>query len=75
MMVDTALLDYLAEVEAMMRCGRDMQRHALRLRHPLPEPERNGALGDIRRVAKTLKLRCEALTGAAFQVLDAVNQL
>jgi hypothetical protein len=61
--LDVALLDVLAQAEAMMRCGREIQRKIVTLRGgdgPVTPAKRSAAVAKICSVAAEMKDECHA---------------
>lgn len=71
-LLDVELLDVFAEIEAMLRCGREVQRDALRVRG-LPTPtsaaQRLDAARSIRKHLANMTEQCQALA-AVLRDLD-----
>jgi hypothetical protein len=64
-LLDVELLDVFAEIEAMLRCGREVQRDALRIRGlptPVSASQRLDAARSIRRHLADMTQQCQALT-------------
>src|SRR5919204_6217508 len=65
-LVDVQLLDVLAQVEAVLRHGREIQRDALRVRgvpHDLNADQRRAAGTALRRRAEQMDKDCDVLSG------------
>lgn len=65
-LLDVELLDVFAEIEAMLRCGREVQRDALRVRglpNPVSASQRLDAARSIRKHLADMTQQCQALTG------------
>jgi hypothetical protein len=71
--LDVELLDVLAQVEALLRLGREVQREALRVRgvpHAVTSAQRQAAGAEIQRYVREMKKECRAL-GEVLRDLQA----
>ena len=76
--LDVQLLDVLAQVEAVLRHGREIQREALRVRGvPQPvNPEQRLAAGNaLRRRVDQMDKECDALCGVVKDLCASAQQL
>jgi hypothetical protein len=77
-LLDVELLDVFAQIEALLRCGREVQREALRVRG-LPEPvsasQRLAAGRAIRRHLTEMKQQCGGLGDILGDLQDAAAEL
>lgn len=76
--LDLALLDVLAQAEAMMRCGREIQRKIITLRGgdgPLTLEKRSAAVTKIRKAATEMKTECHATAPLVDEVVQAATEL
>src|SRR5215216_2452848 len=76
--LDVELLDVLAEIEALLRQGREVQREALRVRgvpHPVTSAQRQTAGGEIQRRVRDMRKECHALDEVLQDLETAANTL
>ena len=62
--LDVELLDVLAQIEALLRHGREIQREALRVRgvpHSVTTAQRQAAAAEIQRRISEMRKECRAL--------------
>ena len=77
-MVDVQLLDVLAQVEAVLRHGREIQREALRVRGvpaPVERAQRRDAAAAIRDRVDQLQADCTTLCRVVEELHAAAQQL
>jgi hypothetical protein len=76
--VDVGLLDVFAQIEALLRCGRETQRDALRVRG-LPDPvtpaQRLAAGKSMRNHVTDMIDQCRALTDVLHELQNTVGEL
>lgn len=74
---DVRLLDLFAEVEAILRGGRELQRDALRVRDiaPTNRTERRAAARRIQKRVGQLRKECLSLCGVASGLANAADEL
>jgi hypothetical protein len=76
--LDVRLLDLLAEVEAMLRSARDVQRNAIRMRgtsDPITARQRRALANRIRQSVTTIDRESSTLRTVARQVVQAAADL
>jgi hypothetical protein len=76
--LDLALLDVLAQAEAMMRRGREIQRKIVTLRGgdgPLTPEKRSAAVTKIRSAAAEMKAECHETAPLVDEVVQAAIEL
>ena len=76
--LDVRLLDLFAQVEAMLRYARDIQRYAIPLRGtsaPLSPRRRRALSAKIRAAVRRINRESNVLKSVVEQVLAAVNDL
>ena len=75
---DVELLDVFAEIEAMLRCGREVQREALRSRglpHPVSALQRLEASRSIRNHLIDMMDQCRGLGDVLSELQETAAQL
>jgi hypothetical protein len=77
-LLDVELLDVFAEIEAMLRCGREVQRDALRVRglpNPVSPSQRLEASRSIRKHLADMMEQCQALADVLRDLDDTAAEL
>jgi hypothetical protein len=77
-LLDVELMDVFAEIEAMLRCGREVQRDALRIRglpHPVSVAQRLEAGRSIRNHLRNMIDECRGLADVLRQLQRTAAEL
>lgn len=77
-LLDVELLDAFAQIEALLRCGREVQREALRVRGlpvPVSVTDRLAAGRAIREHLDDMTAKCRALVEVLGELQDTAAQL
>jgi len=78
-LVDVELLDVLAQIEALLRSGRELQRELLRIRgvprsSPTPKQRKQSA-SRVRALVRVMATDARALTGVVGQLRRSADRL
>jgi hypothetical protein len=76
--LDVQLLDVFAQIEALLRLGREVQRHALRVRgvpEPVSAPQRKAAGQRIRAHVGEMANECRTLADILRELEDTAAEL
>jgi hypothetical protein len=76
-LMDVRLLDVFAQLEAISRCARDVQRGMIRLREKRAAPvaRRSGSVTQIRKRIMSLSRESKALISVVREVAEVVDDL
>ena len=77
-LLDVELLDAFAQIEALLRCGREVQRDALRVRGlpaPVSHAQRFAATGSIRLHLTDMMNQCRSLGDVLRDLQDTAAEL
>ena len=76
--LDVALLDLFAETEAILRCGREIQRSIVTLRGgdgALSATKRGAVISKIQLAASAMHERCNEMVSRAVDLAHAANDV
>ena len=76
--LDVQLLDVLAQIEALLRGGREVQREALRVRGvpaPVSPPQRKAAAAKIQKRVAEMDSECQTLCDVIQDLAESADTL